>query len=179
MSNKVKWTLAVPRGRTGVMLLSSPGLCGIIGGVGKTKIGTRKRNSLMREHATRYAVPQSFYWLPITEDKIRQAAQRIVQEAHPESIVLFGSYAYGTPTPDSDVDLLVIMESDQSIHARTVEVSDILYPRPFPVDVIVRTPDELQEQLKAGDPFFNEIIAKGRVLYERTSRRCVGQKSGR
>lgn len=58
-----------------------------------------------------------------------------------------GSFAYGKPKPDSDVDLLVIMESDKSAHARSVQISEILYPRPFPVDMIVRTPAELSERL--------------------------------
>ncbi len=147
--------------------------------VGKRRTSSAKQNTSMRERTTQYAVPRSFYWMPITEDKIREAAERIVRATHPQTIILFGSYAYGKPTADSDVDLLVVMDSTKSAHARMVEVSDILYPRPFPVDIIVRTPDELQEQLKAGDPFFHEIVAKGRVLYERTSRRAVDQKSGR
>lgn len=138
--------------------------------VGKTKISTPKRASLMREHATHYAVPQPFYWMPITEDKIRQAARKIVQVAHPETIILFGSYAYGKPTLDSDVDLLVVMESDQSIHARTVELSRILSPRPFPVDIVTRTPAELKDRLDIGDSFFEEIVTKGKVLHGRIPR---------
>ncbi len=138
--------------------------------VARTKIGTRKRNGLMREHAARYALPRSFYWMPITQDKIRQAAERIVEAAHPETIILFGSYAYGRPTPDSDVDLLVVMESDQSIHARTVELSRVLSPRPFPVDIITRTPAELKDRLNIGDSFFKEIVTKGKVLHGRIPR---------
>src|SRR3989337_1738991 len=85
-------------------------------------------------------VPRSFYWWPITDAKIRKAARKIADAVHPEKIILFGSFAYGQPTPDSDVDLLVIMDSDLSAHARSVQVSEILNPRPFPVDIIVRTP---------------------------------------
>ncbi|HET7089984.1 MAG TPA: nucleotidyltransferase domain-containing protein [Anaerolineae bacterium] len=114
--------------------------------------------------------PPSFYWWPITDAKIRRAAQRIVAAVHPEKIILFGSFAYGKPTPDSDVDLLVIMESNLRPHARVVQISDILDPRPFPVDIIVRTPSEIAERLRAGDCFFREILSKGRVLYERASR---------
>lgn len=109
----------------------------------------------------------AYYWWPITEDKIRQAAQKIAEAVQPEKIILFGSFAYGQPDPDSDVDLLVIMESERSVHARSVQVSEILYPRPFPVDIIVRTPAEVAERIALGDSFFREIMTKGKVLYER------------
>ena len=49
---------------------------------------------------------------PINEELIKEIKNRIVSEVHPEKIILFGSYAYGTPTKDSDVDLLVIMPSE-------------------------------------------------------------------
>ncbi len=117
-----------------------------------------------------HMAPPSFYWWPITPAKIRRAARKIADAVQPERIVLFGSFAYGNPTPDSDVDLLVIMESDLRPHARSVQVSEILYPRPFPVDIIVRTPDEIKERLEIGDCFFQEIMSKGKVLYERRSR---------
>jgi len=95
------------------------------------------------------------------------AVQRIVEELHPEKIVLFGSYAYGNPTPDSDVDLLVIMETDLSSSQRYVAVSRLLNPRPFPVDILVKRPDELKSALEKGDFFLCEIIAHGIVLYDR------------
>ena len=112
-------------------------------------------------------VPHSYYWWPITEAKIRQAIQRIVDAVQPEKIILFGSFAYGQPGLDSDVDLLVIMESEQNPHVRSVQISEILYPRPFPVDIIVRTPVEVAERIALGDGFFREIMKKGKVLYER------------
>ncbi|MGQ9503210.1 MAG: nucleotidyltransferase domain-containing protein, partial [Anaerolineae bacterium] len=80
---------------------------------------------------------------------------------------LFGSYASGTPTPDSDVDLLVIMETEASGKERSWAVSRLLIPRPFPVDILVRTPQEIERALAEGDFFIREIIAQGRVLYER------------
>jgi predicted nucleotidyltransferase len=135
---------------------------------------TRKRTQHGANHSTRraretqsaYAAPR-FYWLPITEEKIRQAAQKIADAVHPEKIILFGSHAYGNPNDDSDVDLFVVMASDQTIRERAMELSEILYPRPFPVDIITRTPTELKERLGIGDCFFKEIITKGKVLYER------------
>jgi len=95
------------------------------------------------------------------------AVERIVQELQPEKIILFGSYAYGTPSPGSDVDLLVIMETEESSKERSWAVSRLLIPRPFPVDILVRTPQEIQRALAKGDFFIREIIAQGRVLYER------------
>ena len=131
-----------------------------------SKTIVRRKNGRIKRQ-----VPPSFYWWPITGAKIHKAARRIADAVNPEKIILFGSFAYGKPTPDSDVDLLVIMNSDLSAHARSVQVSEILNPRPFPVDIIVRTPAEVDERLRLGDCFFREIVRKGKVLYERSSRR--------
>jgi uncharacterized protein len=115
--------------------------------------------------------PASFYWWPITAAKIRRAAQKLVDELQPEKIILFGSFAYGQPTIDSDVDLLIIMRTHLRPHAHSMQASEVLSPRPFPVDLIVRTPVEITERLKIGDCFIEEIVTKGKVLYERPSRR--------
>ena len=96
------------------------------------------------------------------------AIERIVSELKPEKIILFGSYAYGTPTPDSDVDLLVIMKTKAKEIDRYVAVSNLLYPRQFPVDILVKTPKEIKaEYKKKGNFFMREILTKGRVMYER------------
>jgi predicted nucleotidyltransferase len=93
---------------------------------------------------------------------------RIVEALDPEKIILFGSYAYGEPTPDSDVDLLVIMETEAPPVERSVTVSLLLWPRPFPVDIIVKRPDEIKRAIEKGDFFIEEIVAKGRIFYERS-----------
>lgn len=103
---------------------------------------------------------------PISET-LPEAVERIVQELHPEKIILFGSYAHGTPTLDSDVDLLVIMETEASGKERSWAVSRLLIPRPFPVDILVKTPQEIERALEKGDFFIQEIISRGKVLYER------------
>lgn len=95
--------------------------------------------------------------------------QRLVQALQPERIILFGSYAYGVATADSDVDLLVIMETEAPPVERYLQVSRLLRPRPFPVDILVRTPAEIQKALAQGDFFIREILEKGLTLYERTS----------
>jgi predicted nucleotidyltransferase len=98
---------------------------------------------------------------------LRSAIQKIVRELDPQKIVLFGSYAYGQPNPHSDVDLLVIMESDQPHKERSWAVSRLLLPRPFPVDILVKTPEEIKEALETDDFFLKEILTRGVVLYER------------
>jgi uncharacterized protein len=99
---------------------------------------------------------------------LRPAIKKIVQELNPEKIVLFGSYAYGTPNPHSDVDLLVIMKTKASPKDRSWAVSRLLLPRPFPVDILVKTPNEVKERLETGDFFLKEILTRGKVLYERS-----------
>ena len=91
----------------------------------------------------------------------------IISEINPLKIILFGSYAYGTPTPDSDVDLLVVMETALPPTERYLEVSRLLRPRPFPVDILVKTPDEIQAALDTGDFLIQEILDQGYILYER------------
>ena len=98
---------------------------------------------------------------------LRPAIQKIVQELNPEKIVLFGSYAYGMPNPHSDVDLLVIMKTKSPLKDRSWAVSRLLLPRPFPVDILVKTPREVKEGLETGDFFLKEILTRGKVLYDR------------
>lgn len=103
---------------------------------------------------------------PVSET-LPEAVQRIVQALRPEKIILFGSYACGTPTPDSDVDLLVVMETEARAVDRYLAVSQLLVPRPFAVDILVKTPQEIQRALTQGDFFIEEIVTQGKVLYER------------
>jgi predicted nucleotidyltransferase len=105
--------------------------------------------------------------IPVAE-ALPAVVQRLVAALQPEKIILFGSYGYGKPTPDSDVDLLVILETIASSTDRYLAVSRLLYPRPFPVDILVRTPREIEQALHKGDFFIEEIVSQGRVLYERT-----------
>ena len=102
-----------------------------------------------------------------------QAIKRIVSELKPEKIILFGSYAYGNPTADSDVDLLVVIETNSKNKEMYRTVSGLLYPRQFPVDIIIKTPKEVEDALKGGKDngfFIREIVKKGKVLYDRNKR---------
>ena len=98
---------------------------------------------------------------------LRAAVERIVQVLRPQKVVLFGSYAYGKPTPDSDVDLLIIMETEASPIERYLQVSALLRPRPFPVDILVKTPAEIEAALQQPYSWVREILEQGIVLYER------------
>lgn len=109
---------------------------------------------------------RSPYFLQITEEILAEIVRRIVAVFAPEKIILFGSYAYGEPSVDSDVDLLVIQKTNLQRVERTVAISELILPRPFPVDIFVKTPGEIQDALNKNDSFIKEIICRGRVLYE-------------
>jgi len=105
---------------------------------------------------------------PPVSKTLPQAVKKIAETLKPEKIILFGSYAYGNPTPDSDVDLLVVMKTRASQKDRHLAVARLLRPRQFPIDIIVKTPGEINKALKnKGNFFIREIMEKGRVLYER------------
>jgi predicted nucleotidyltransferase len=101
---------------------------------------------------------------------IRAVVKQIANKFYPEQIILFGSYAYGKPKPESDVDLLVVMETPLRERQQRLEISRALSPRPFPLDVVVRTPKQLKERITLGDSFLREITAQGKVIYERNRR---------
>ena len=103
----------------------------------------------------------------VSRRAIRKFAAEVARRFRPAKIILFGSYAYGKPTPDSDVDLLVVMPCkgrslDAALNVRlAVEAG-------FPLDLLVRTPTELRRRLALGDFFLREIVDNGVVLYEGT-----------
>jgi predicted nucleotidyltransferase len=97
---------------------------------------------------------------------IRRFARQIADRFHPDKIILFGSYAYGRPHAESDVDLLVIMPTRNAID-QAIRI-DLAFERPFSLDVHVRTPFQISQGLKEDDCdwFLREVIEKGKVLYE-------------
>lgn len=101
----------------------------------------------------------------ISMRSIREFSGRVAAEFSPERIVLFGSYASGNPTPDSDVDLLIVMPFEGRSVNKSVEMRIKLHP-PFPVDLIVRTPEAVRQRLAMGDTFIRDILSDGKVLYE-------------
>ena len=101
----------------------------------------------------------------VTEALLAEITQRIVSAFQPDRIILFGSYAYGEPNADSDVDLLVIMDSDEPIARRIIHVAEVAQVRFLPMDILVYTPDEIEERLAKGDSFVIDILSRGKVLY--------------
>ena len=85
----------------------------------------------------------------------------------PQKVILFGSYAYGNPRPDSDIDLLIIKDTSERFIDRWVTVRKILSDptRKVPLETLVLTPQELSERLAIGDQYLAEIVEKGEVLY--------------
>lgn len=103
----------------------------------------------------------------VKEKQIKEMADKIAKEYKPEKIILFGSYAWGHPTEDSDVDLFVIEESNKPRRERQIELRSFLFGSPFPYDVLVYDPKETEKRIQAGDFFIRDILNKGKVLYER------------
>ncbi len=101
----------------------------------------------------------------VTMNQIEELGRRIGREFRSERVVLFGSYARGLGTEDSDVDLLVILPFEGKSVNQSVEIRMRLRPT-FPVDLIVRTPEKVRERLEMGDDFIREILDEGIVLYE-------------
>jgi len=96
---------------------------------------------------------------------IRKFGRRIGTEFGAERVILFGSYACGNANEDSDVDLLVILPFRGRSVDQTVRIHLELHP-PFPVDLIVRTPQVIRRRLQMGDYFIRSILDEGKVLYE-------------
>ena len=103
----------------------------------------------------------------IQADVIRLLTRRIADRFHPQKIILFGSYAYGQPRPESDIDLLVIMETALRESQQALQIRQYLNPL-FGLDIIVYPPAKIEQRLAWGDFFLSEIIGRGIVLYEST-----------
>jgi uncharacterized protein len=108
----------------------------------------------------------------ISLEEIQSFSQQIVEEFQPEQIILFGSYAYGQPNQDSDVDLLVVLPFEGLPVYKAIEIRKKLKPT-FSLDLITRTSKQIQQRLDMGDFFIKDILQKGHILYE-TNHRRVG-----
>src|SRR5947208_12523683 len=94
---------------------------------------------------------------------IRRFARQVAEGFQPQKIILFGSYAYGKPHAESDVDLLVIMPASDVVNA-AIRIC-LAFEHPFSLDLIVRTPKQIERDLRDEDWFVREVIGKGKVLY--------------
>jgi predicted nucleotidyltransferase len=99
--------------------------------------------------------------------KIAEMVRRIVKRFRPERIILFGSHARGTAGPDSDVDLVVVLRSVEDEWAKSVEVRGVVRGLKIPVDILVKTPEDLQRRGRIAGTIEYPIMHEGRVLYAR------------
>lgn len=101
----------------------------------------------------------------VKSETVQNFCQEVVDKFQPEKIILFGSYAYGEPNQDSDVDLLVVLPFEGHAAQKAVEIL-LAIDYHFPLDLIVRTSQTIEQRLEMGDFFIRDIVQKGKVLYE-------------
>ena len=102
-------------------------------------------------------------------DQLRPYLRVLIEQFQPEHIILFGSYAYGEPSPDSDIDLLIVKDIDTSTVAEATRMRRAIRllrhtVANLPLDIMVRTPADLRERIKQGADFHSEIVQKGLIL---------------
>ena len=105
----------------------------------------------------------------ITEKMISDIVSKIVDNFDPEKVILFGSMVWGKPQEWSDIDILVIMKYRGSSPKIAAKISSLVKPKIVPMDVVVRTPNEIEKRVKLGDYFIKRILKGGRVLYDKAA----------
>ncbi len=105
----------------------------------------------------------------IPQEAIDDVVRQIVENFQPQKIILFGSYARGKPHPESDVDMLVVMDTPLKEVEQAIEICQKIQYR-FGLDLIVHTPKRLAERLKMGDWFLHDVLEEGKVVYESRDR---------
>lgn len=98
---------------------------------------------------------------------VEEILQAIAEAFRPLQIVVFGSYAQGHPTPESDLDLLVVMDTDLPRHRRAVPLRLLFHPAPCSMDILVYTPEEVERWKGTVNHVVTEAYASGRIAYER------------
>ncbi|MBF0461303.1 MAG: nucleotidyltransferase domain-containing protein [Magnetococcales bacterium] len=105
----------------------------------------------------------------IAPDTLSEMVHTIVAHCDPDRIILFGSYASGNPTPDSDLDLLVVMPSSLPRYKRALPIRMLFRPSPCPMDILVYTPEEVDYWLGTANHIITNIMQSGQVLHERAT----------
>jgi predicted nucleotidyltransferase len=103
----------------------------------------------------------------ISLDFIKDVARRIGEAANAEHVILFGSYARGQATENSDVDFLVVADSDLPRFKRSPKLYGLIRPHPFAMDILVYTPAEIEKARKCSLSFVSTVLREGKVLYAR------------
>jgi predicted nucleotidyltransferase len=115
-------------------------------------------------------VPSIYERERIPQQAIDDVVRQIAENFNPRKIILFGSYAWENPRPDSDVDLLVVMETELKETKQALLIDQSLNRDLFGLDLIVYTPKTLEKRIAMGDSFLKEITTKGKILYEAADR---------
>jgi uncharacterized protein len=135
---------------------------------GQSRPKEKSNQRTARERKATYEIgPSHAGFKRVTRKQINAVVRKIVDEFDPERVILFGSYAYGKPNIDSDVDMLIVAESAEPPAARATRAYLAVHGKTFPMDIIVRTPHEIAQRLGMGDFFIKEIVEHGKVLYAR------------
>lgn len=103
--------------------------------------------------------------MKLSNTDIQKIASEIVESLHPEKVLLFGSYAEGTATGDSDLDLLVIMQSGEPRYKRSASVRRLFWPPKAPMDILVYTPKEVERWNGVPNHVLTNAFKTGKVLY--------------
>jgi len=103
----------------------------------------------------------------IDQHEIERVAARLGKAANAERVVLFGSYARGEARENSDVDFMIIAESEQPRFKRSRELYKLLRPYPFGMDLVVYTPREIETGKRCPVSFVSAVLKEGRTLYVR------------
>lgn len=106
----------------------------------------------------------------VNEDNIRHVARSMAIATHAERVILFGSYARGDATEESDVDLMIIAESDLPRFKRSRDLYKLLRPHPFAMDIVVFTPEEFEKGKKTDVSFVSTVLKEGKTVYVRRNR---------
>jgi predicted nucleotidyltransferase len=101
------------------------------------------------------------------ESYLKNIVDKIINNFNPDKIILFGSYAYGHPNVDSDVDIMIVMDTDEKPHKRAVSVRKVLKGIGIPKDIIVKTPEEFERFKDIVGTIVYPAAHKGRIIYER------------
>lgn len=101
--------------------------------------------------------------------KIKKIINKIAENYKPESIYIFGSYAWGKPTKDSDLDLFIVKDTNENFFKRSVKIHTSFLPNyPMAMDILVYNNQEIKKTVRMGNIFINKILSKGKKVYERS-----------
>lgn len=103
----------------------------------------------------------------ITQKKIREITNKIIRNYDPDKIILFGSYASGTAAEHSDIDLFIVKDTELPRIKRSLQIRLLLFGSKIPIDILVFTPQEVEKSVNIKYSITNEVMNKGKVLYEK------------